>query len=140
MTLANAVEGRVPFLDHTFVEFSGTIPPKYKMKGINEKWILKMAMKDILPKEIVKRRKERFFVPIDNWLTTDMKESAKKIILGSKNPIFNKAYLQKMFDRYDSSKLYYGRQIWNTMCLEIWNKIYIEDEDMQPRNIDKLFA
>lgn len=61
MAMANSVEGRFPFLDHRVVEFAGRIPTRYKMKALNEKNILKQAMKDILPTGIVKRKKTAIY-------------------------------------------------------------------------------
>ena len=63
MGMANSVEGRYPFLDHRVVEFAGRIPTRYKMKVLNEKNILKRAMADILPTQIVKRKKQPYMAP-----------------------------------------------------------------------------
>ena len=63
MAMANSVEGRYPFLDHRVVEFAGRIPTRYKMKVLNEKNILKKAVRDILPKGIVNRKKQPYMAP-----------------------------------------------------------------------------
>lgn len=63
MAMANSIEGRFPFLDHRVVEFAGRIPTRYKMKGLNEKNILKKAVADILPTSIVKRKKQPYMAP-----------------------------------------------------------------------------
>jgi asparagine synthase (glutamine-hydrolysing) len=55
MGMANSVEGRFPFLDHRVVTFAGTIPTAYKMKGLNEKNILKRAVRDLLPPRVTQR-------------------------------------------------------------------------------------
>ncbi|MBA3063952.1 asparagine synthase, partial [Candidatus Woesearchaeota archaeon] len=62
MSMAHSIEARVPFLDHRIVEFSSKVPPRLKLKGLNEKFILKKAMIKKVPKEIIKRKKQRFFV------------------------------------------------------------------------------
>jgi asparagine synthase (glutamine-hydrolysing) len=64
MMMANSVEGRVPFLDHRLVEFAATIPPKYKIRGLDEKFVLKEAFKDLLPPSIVNRPKRPYRAPI----------------------------------------------------------------------------
>ena len=64
MMMGNSVEGRFPFLDHRVVEFASTIPPEYKIKVLNEKYILKETYKNILPDSIVKRDKQPFRAPI----------------------------------------------------------------------------
>lgn len=63
MAMAHSVEGRFPFLDHRVVEFAATIPPRLRMKGLNEKNILKKAMADILPAAIVSRKKQPYMAP-----------------------------------------------------------------------------
>ncbi len=63
MAMANSIEGRFPFLDHRVVEFACTVPPRYRMKALNEKNILKKAMADLLPKNIVSRKKQPYMAP-----------------------------------------------------------------------------
>ena len=63
MLAKNSVEGRFPFLDHRVIEFASKIPPKYKMKGLNEKNLLKKAMARYLPDEIINRHKQPYRAP-----------------------------------------------------------------------------
>ena len=94
-------------------------------------------MAPYLPKQIIKRRKEGFFVPIDSWIKNDLKELIP-IILSKKNldrrGIFDYNYIEKMFKMYDKSGLYYARQLWSLVNFEIWYKIFIEGENY--RKID----
>ena len=61
--MAHSVEGRFPFLDHRVVEFAARIPVRLKMKGLNEKYLLKKAMRDLLPPEIIDRKKQPYMAP-----------------------------------------------------------------------------
>jgi len=63
MLMANSVEGRFPFLDHEVIEFANRLPPKLKMKVLNEKYLLKQAMRDTLPAPIVDRFKQPYRAP-----------------------------------------------------------------------------
>ncbi len=63
MAMAHSVEGRYPFLDHRVVECAGRIPTRYKMKVLDEKHILKMAVRDLLPDVIVRRKKQPYMAP-----------------------------------------------------------------------------
>lgn len=63
MAMANSIEGRYPFLDYRVVEFASKLPPHYKIRGLNEKRILKEAMKKYLPESIVKRTKQPYLAP-----------------------------------------------------------------------------
>ncbi len=138
-TMANFVEGRVPFCSYKLAEFSAGLPEKFKLNGLNEKYILKYAMKEKLPKKITQRKKQRFFVPTDLWLEKKSKEfvdyisSEKELI----KTYFNRDYLEKLINReYKVSnfifsgnkltKLYYSRQIWTIMNFMIWHDLFIE--------------
>ena len=63
MLMGNSIEGRFPFLDHRVVEFAATLPLHYKIRGINEKYILKKCMAPHLPPNIVKRTKQPYLAP-----------------------------------------------------------------------------
>jgi asparagine synthase (glutamine-hydrolysing) len=63
MLMANSVEGRFPFLDHRVIEFANRLHPKQKMRVLNEKYLLKAAMRQYLPGDIVKRHKQPYRAP-----------------------------------------------------------------------------
>jgi len=67
-SMAYSLEVRVPFLDHELVEFCAEIPPTLKMRGIEEKYILRRAMRDSLPAEIVRRKKRGLSAPYVQWI------------------------------------------------------------------------
>ena len=67
-SMANSVEARVPFLDHELVEFCSEIPIHLKMRRFREKHILRQAMVDLLPQEILFRKKNPMLAPSQEWL------------------------------------------------------------------------
>ncbi|MCC6221469.1 MAG: asparagine synthase (glutamine-hydrolyzing), partial [Deltaproteobacteria bacterium] len=67
VSMANGVETRVPFLDHELVEWVAKLPPSYKLRGLNEKAILRASMKGVLPQDTRKRIKQPFYSPIKEW-------------------------------------------------------------------------
>ncbi|HUV30024.1 MAG TPA: asparagine synthase (glutamine-hydrolyzing) [Acidobacteriota bacterium] len=71
VSAANSVEGRFPFLDHRVVEFAATIPPGYKIFGLNEKYVLKKAMAAELPANIIARVKQPYMAPDSNSFVQD---------------------------------------------------------------------
>ena len=79
--MAVSLEGRFPFLDHNLVEFSTTLPLKYKIKGNEVKWILKKAAEEILPKDIIYRKKQSFAVSYEEYLRKELKEFGKANII-----------------------------------------------------------
>ena len=64
MMMGNSVEGRFPFLDYRVIEFASQIPPHFKIRGLNEKYILKKTYQDLIPKEIINRYKMPYRAPI----------------------------------------------------------------------------
>ena len=61
--MANSIEGRVPFLDHRVIEFSSTLPSRYRLMGLKEKFLLKYAMQDLLPESVRQRAKQPYRAP-----------------------------------------------------------------------------
>ncbi len=66
MAMANSVELRVPYLDHRIIEYMATVPSKFKIRGLNEKYLLKKVFANMLPKEIIYRPKNPYRAPIRN--------------------------------------------------------------------------
>jgi len=130
MTMACSIEARVPLLDHKLVELAGTMPPYLKLNGTKDKYILRKVMSKFIP-IIMKRKKQRFFVPIDTWLKGELGEITKQIFSKEnieKVGLFNYNYISHAMKNFNTSKLYYGRQIWSLLTFQIWYKIYIENE------------
>jgi asparagine synthase (glutamine-hydrolysing) len=63
VAMANSIEGRFPFLDHRVIEFANRLPPQWKIRGLNEKYILRRALADLLPSDIVNRTKQPYRAP-----------------------------------------------------------------------------
>ncbi len=63
MGMAHGVEGRFPFLDHRVAELAASVPPRLKMKALNEKYLLKRAARDLVPSSIVARKKQPYRAP-----------------------------------------------------------------------------
>lgn len=141
MNMAHAVEERVPFLDHRLVDLSFTIPPKLKLRGFNEKYILKKAMAKFIPKNIISRQKQRFYVPIDLWIREDLKYWAD--ILLDKETIkrqgyFDYSYIEKIRKNYSKSRLYYARQMWSLLTFQLWHRIFLENDVHSEIDLNKL--
>ncbi|MCP4138119.1 MAG: asparagine synthase (glutamine-hydrolyzing) [bacterium] len=80
MMMGHSVEGRFPFLDHSVVEFGSTIPPKYKIRSLNEKYILKETYRDLLPDSITKREKQPYRAPISQCFARNNDNTASSML------------------------------------------------------------
>ncbi len=134
-TMAFGVEGRVPFLDHRLVELAFRMPDKFKLNGLsNDKFILRDAVKDLVPKNTGSRKKRHFFVPIDSWLEDELGSLSKDLLDAAylkKQSIFNPSYVDKIRKGFDKSRLFYSRQLWSLLSFQIWHKEYIEGEKVK---------
>lgn len=133
MTMAHAIEARVPFLDPKLVEFSTTIPANLKLKGSTEKYVLRKAMKGIIPKSIIDRKKQGFTVPIDQWLKKDLLEIVEQILSESnlhKQGYFKYEFVQKVLNASKKPDVYRRRQFWSLLTFGLWHKIFIENDEL----------
>src|SRR3989338_6149815 len=129
MCMAHSIEARVPYLDYRLVEYSFSIPSSLKLRGNTTKYILKKALKIYLPNEIIHRKKQPFHMPLDEWRSKGLKSYFYDLLQEPINSkFFNKGYIKKIFDKYNSSKLYYGRQIWSLGIFNIWYKVFVEED------------
>lgn len=85
MTMATSVEARVPYLDHEFIELAFAIPSSIRANGRDAKRILKMAFRQILPPEIINRKKQGFGIPIDELLKRELGDEVEARLCGLQN-------------------------------------------------------
>ncbi|MBM3211593.1 asparagine synthase (glutamine-hydrolyzing), partial [Candidatus Poribacteria bacterium] len=109
MSMATSLEVRVPFLDHKFVEFSMSIPQNVKFKNGELKYILKKSVENILPKEIIYRKKQGFDVPIIAWFMERLGDFTNRKLLDfcERTEYLNKQHVQVMLSERDSPTLWY---------------------------------
>ena len=127
-SMANSLEARSPFLDHKLIEFTASLPANYKVKGLVKKYILKKAVKGILPEQNLARKKMGFEVPVDKWLRADLKEDLEvglfsKKSLGSK--IFKEDALKALHQRHLNGDRSLSRKLWALLMLEKWHEKFI---------------
>jgi len=126
--MANSVEVRLPFLDKEIIEFAFSIPPKLKIKNGQEKYILRKAVEDIIPAEIVNRRKQGFGTPVDAWLSGSMKERVYQMI--SKGELIREHFkwdkIQALLGNFDRKPKHRSHTIWTLFALELWYETHFK--------------
>jgi len=131
MTMANSLEARCPFLDHRLLEFACAIPSELKLKGMTTKYILKRALEDILPRQIIRRKKHGFGVPVGRWFRTSLKRYLHDTLLSPqalRRGYFREAPLRRLIDEHQSGKRDHGQRLWALLTFEIWQRIFIDGE------------
>ena len=130
MTMAASVELRCPFLDHVFVEFTRSIPSKFKLNGATTKYILKETFKEILPKGIAYRKKRGFPVPLATWFRGNLNTLISEVLLDAKSisrGYFNREFIVEIIDKQKNKKEDYSKLLWSLLVLEFWHKVFIDD-------------
>ncbi|MFO1522265.1 MAG: asparagine synthase-related protein [Kiritimatiellia bacterium] len=123
-SMAVALEGRSPLLDHEFMELAAQIPSELKLKGASDKkYIFKRALEGVLPHEVLHRPKMGFGIPVDEWLRYDLKEFARDAILKDhpvKRGMFRMDEVEKLLDAHAGGKSHHAYRIWNLLVLSLW--------------------
>jgi len=129
MSMANSLEARVPFLDHRFVEFAGTIPSQLRFDGRETKHILKTALRHVLPSMILKRGKEGFSIPIKNWMKREL-EPMMMDALCEKNikdkGFFSPQYVNTLVRQHMSGQDNHSHRLWALMVFHLWYDLYMK--------------
>jgi len=127
-TMSHGLEARSPFLDHHLVEFVAGLPGNLKLREWKKKYILKEALKDILPAQVLKRKKRGFDVPVGRWLKSELREVCQDIFSskGLIAEIFQKDKLEKMFEDHVNGRRDWGRFFWMILMLQLWSEALSE--------------
>ncbi|MGA7964893.1 MAG: asparagine synthase (glutamine-hydrolyzing) [Gammaproteobacteria bacterium] len=134
MSMAASIESRVPFLDNRFVEYAAAIPSRYKLNGWKTKAVLRSAVKDILPPEILARGKMGFPVPLKGWLSGRFSPLLDEFVLSPRareRALFNPDYLNRLVDEHRNGIRNHSDRLWMLMNLEIWQRIFLDEEAPQ---------
>lgn len=129
MSMATSLEARVPYLDYRFVEFAATIPGDYKMQGLKTKVILKQAMEELLPGEILYRGKEGFSIPIKNWLKKELKPLMMDTLAPDKikrEGFFNSEYIDRLANEHLKGTENHSHRLWALIIFGRWYDLYMQ--------------
>jgi asparagine synthase (glutamine-hydrolysing) len=127
MTMAASIEGRVPFLDHKFVEFAFGLPTDCKIRGLTHKWLIKEVAHRYLPDSIVTRRKIGFDVPLTQWFRGKLRDMCYDRICnrnGLAAELLKRQELEKILDDHCSGHKDNFLKIWTLLGLSIWYDIF----------------
>jgi asparagine synthase (glutamine-hydrolysing) len=119
-TMANSVEERIPFLDKNIVNFAFSLPNDLKIRGNTNKFILRKCAKNMLPDEILSRKKQGFGTPIDYWMDGELREIVEQNIYESEiiKNYFNKSHLEEIVQNARP------HVTWTVFALGLWFDIF----------------
>jgi asparagine synthase (glutamine-hydrolysing) len=122
-SMACSLEVRAPLLDYTFVEFANSIPFHLKLKGLKTKYILKKAMQNKLPPEIVGRRKKGFGIPVAKWFRGELRGLMLETLSASRirgQGIFNPVEITRLVDEHLRGTKDHRKQLWTLFIFQLW--------------------
>lgn len=128
MSMAHALEVRVPFLDHALVEFVSRIPSGHKFPGVRTKAIYRKAMRGILPDFVLDRGKQGYSLPIKHWLRTDLREYMTTLL--NQSPLiqehFDVAFVNTLIAEHVRCTHNHNHVLWALINAALWHRRFIE--------------
>ena len=127
------IRTRFPFLDRAVAEFSGAIPPRLKVKGFKKRYLFKQAFRELLPLEIIQKKKHGFGIPVATWIKTDkrMRELARDTLLSARaaeRGYFRKQFVEDLFRKHESEQSsYFGDALWTFLMMELWHRQAVDE-------------
>jgi len=130
-TMAHGVEARSPLLDHRLVEFAAALPVDLKIRGGEGKYLLKSAMRGLLPESVVTREKMGFGVPLDRWYRAECKDFVRETLLSARSlqrGYFKPAGIRTLLDGEQHGACAYGMRVHALLMLELWHREYADQQ------------
>ena len=125
--MKNSLEVRVPFLDHTVVEWVNAMPTDMKLRGNRRKYVLKQVLRDLLPAEVLDRGKRGFGMPIKHWFRGDLDGFARDLLLSPSNRsqrFFRPDAVRRLLDGHQRGLRDLSRRVWAVLWFEQWCRTF----------------
>jgi len=127
-SMANSLEVRVPLLNQTLLDFASNIPHDLKLHGLTTKYLLKQALKNRLPAEILRRGKKGFNMPIAKWLTSPLRPLAEEMLSESRlkqQGFFEPAYVHTLLDEHLAGRRDNRKMLWTLLVFQLWYQRWV---------------
>ena len=128
-SMAVSLEARSPFLDHHLMEFAASLPARYKLRGLTTKYLLKRALRGLLPEENLTRSKMGFGVPIGHWFRGELKDFLRGNILSETalgRGYFKAREVKQLVEEHTEGRRDYSHQLWTLLMLELWHQEFVD--------------
>jgi asparagine synthase (glutamine-hydrolysing) len=129
MTMATSVEARVPFLDHKLVEYALSLPRALKVEGKSGKHILKRALEEILPRDLLYKPKRGFGAPVEGWFRGTHSSQLESQVMNSalrRRGFFDYEFISQLFDEHRRGTRNWGFHLWTLLNLSLWCERWIK--------------
>ena len=129
ITMATSVEARVPFLDHHLVEYALALPRALKVQGVSGKHILKRALEDVLPRDLLYERKRGFGAPVREWFREGLGGWFDDHLMNSsmrRRDLLNYDFIGRMLTEHRNRTKDWGFHLWALLNLSLWYERWID--------------
>src|ERR1700694_753884 len=123
-----SLEGRVPLLNNDFVQYATHLPLNMKLRGLRSKFLLKRALRGILPDSILNRSKKGFGIPVANWFRGPLKEQMLSVLSPervARKGFFDPAAVASLVGDHLSGRRDNRKQLWTLFVFELWHDGYL---------------
>ncbi len=122
-SMMHSLEARAPFLDRDVAEFVCRLPARWKLRGTRRKYLLKKAVADLLPKEILGRGKRGFLIPVASWLRGQLRPQMDAL-LGEKHlreqGVFDPKEVGRLVTEHATGAVDHRKKLWTLLVLQLW--------------------
>ena len=128
MTMAHSIEARPPLLDHRLVEFAAKVPARFRLRETTTKYLLKQAMRGILPDSIIDRPKHGFAVPLARWFRGELAGFARDMLLSDRcrhRGFFDIGYIERLL-RLNQRGRDLDLHLWTILSFELWCRRFLD--------------
>ena len=128
MSMANSLEVRSPLLDQRLWAYLAGLPPEFKIRGKERKYILKKTMEPLLPRDTLYRRKQGFIVPLASWFRGPIRTMSRQILLEENRAgsgLFDPDCLNRLWKDHQSGRRNYATHLWTVLMFELWYRAFI---------------
>lgn len=139
LSMANSLETRVPFLDNDLVDFALKIPLAMKLNGGEGKVILRQATKNLIPPQIVARKKQGFSAPDGSWFKGESINYLNKLLRDPKAKLYefiSPKYVSNILDEHCNGKVNHRLLIWSLLSFECWCRLFLDNNSIG--NLDSM--
>lgn len=126
ISMAHSLEIRVPFLDYEIVEFMARVPFNMKLRRRQPKYILRQALRKLLPKDTLNYKKSPWHVPLATWFKTDLYDYIRQSLLDSEitERFFNRDYVKMIIKNHKDGKENNSFKIWGLLVFANWYNVF----------------
>jgi asparagine synthase (glutamine-hydrolysing) len=128
-TMAHSLETRSPFLDHVLMEFVASLPSTFKLHGKHKKYLLKAALRGLMPDAILNRPKMGFSVPLAHWFRGELQDIAHDTLLSPRTlqrGYFEPQVITTMLAEHRKGQRDHAEDLWDLLVLELWQRTFID--------------